>query len=115
MKNEGREKKKFIINYFEAQLPGVSAMPQPVGSGDDDGEDDVDNDDDVVDGKIIFMLARNKKKKGLESQAPPASFGKRKRIKLAQSIKPAAKNQLSYDFSLPDNRIFYHQIPSSER
>ena len=38
-------------------------MPQPVGSGDDDGEDDVDNDDDVVDGKIIFMLARNKKRK----------------------------------------------------
>ena len=57
------EKIIIIIYYFEAQLPGVSAMPQPVGSGDDDGEDDVDNDDDVVDGKIIFMLARNKKRK----------------------------------------------------
>ena len=62
MKNEG-EKKNIIINYFEAQLPGVSAMPQPVGSGDDDGEDDVNNDDDVVDGKIILCWRGIKKER----------------------------------------------------
>ena len=57
------EKDIIIIYYFEAQLPGVSAMPQPVGSGDDDGEDDVDNDDDVVDGKIILCWRGIKKER----------------------------------------------------
>ena len=47
----GEKKRNIIIYYFEAQLPGVSAMPQPAGGGEDDDDDDVDNDDEVVGGK----------------------------------------------------------------
>ena len=54
----------------------MSAMPRPAGYGDGDGEDD-DDDDGDEDGEN-YVFGESIKKKGLRSQAPTASYGKKK-------------------------------------
>ena len=60
---------KRIFYYYELLLLGVSAMPQPTGYGDDDGDDKVLM---VMWRKIVIIIFHGIKKKRLGAPTPPA-------------------------------------------